>query len=79
MGHRRAAGVRRQGHPAVEFFEHAEKTYEATLRLGMKTDTQDITGTVLEERPVTGTEQDILNVLPAFGERSCKFRLCTLL
>lgn len=51
---------------AVEFFEHAEKTYEATLRLGMKTDTQDITGTVLEERPVTVTEQDILNVLPAF-------------
>lgn len=51
---------------AVEFFEHAEKTYEATLRLGMKTDTQDITGAVLEERPVTVTEQDILNVLPAF-------------
>ena len=51
---------------AVEFFEHAEKTYEATLRLGVKTDTQDITGTVLEERPVTVTEQDILNVLPAF-------------
>lgn len=51
---------------AVEFFEHAEKTYEATLRLGIKTDTQDITGTVLEERPVTVTEQDILNVLPAF-------------
>lgn len=51
---------------AVEFFEHAEKTYEATLRLGMKTDTQDITGTVLEERPVTVTEQDILNALPAF-------------
>ena len=50
----------------MEFFEHAEKTYEATLRLGMKTDTQDITGTVLEERPVTVTEQDILNVLPAF-------------
>lgn len=51
---------------AVEFFEHAEKTYEATLRLGLKTDTQDITGTVLEERPVTVTEQDILNILPAF-------------
>ena len=50
----------------MEFFEHAEKTYEATLRLGMKTDTQDITGTVLEKRPVTVTEQDILNVLPAF-------------
>lgn len=26
------------------------KTYEATLRLGLRTDTQDITGTVLEEK-----------------------------
>lgn len=31
----------------VEFFEHAEKTYETTLRLGMTTDTEDITGRVL--------------------------------
>lgn len=35
---------------AVEFFEHAEKTYEAVLRLGLVTDTQDITGRVLEQR-----------------------------
>ena len=51
---------------AVEFFEHAEKTYEATLRFGVKTDTQDITGAVLEERPVALTRQDILDVLPEF-------------
>ena len=31
----------------VEFFEHAEKTYETVLRLGLTTDTEDITGTVL--------------------------------
>lgn len=31
----------------VEFFEHAEKTYETTLRLGLTTDTEDITGSVL--------------------------------
>lgn len=31
----------------VEFFEHAEKTYEAVLRLGLTTDTEDITGEVL--------------------------------
>ena len=30
----------------VEFFEHAEKTYETVLRLGITTDTEDITGTV---------------------------------
>ena len=41
----------------VEFFEHAEKTYEATLRLGLTTDTEDIWGTVLTEQDafVTGT------------------------
>ncbi len=50
----------------VEFFEHAEKTYEATLRLGISTDTEDITGTVLEKRPVSLTESDFLAVLPQF-------------
>ena len=42
----------------VEFFEHAEKTYETVLRLGLTTDTEDISGTVLEERDafVTGTQ-----------------------
>ena len=41
----------------VEFFEHAEKTYETVLRLGLTTDTEDITGTVLTEQDafVTGT------------------------
>ena len=30
-----------------------DKTYEATLRLGLRTDTGDITGTALETAPVT--------------------------
>ena len=50
----------------VEFFEHAEKTYEATLRLGLTTDTEDISGTVLEERDVTVTERELLEILPRF-------------
>ena len=50
----------------VEFFEHAEKTYEAVLRLGIATDTEDITGTVLETHEVALTEQDFLNILPQF-------------
>ena len=33
---------------AVEFAESGEKEYIATLRLGQVTDTQDVTGTVLE-------------------------------
>ena len=51
---------------AVEFFEHAEKTYEATLRLGISTDTEDITGEVLEEKPVAVTEEQFLQTLNAF-------------
>ena len=50
----------------VEFFEHAEKTYEATLRLGVSTDTEDITGTILEEREVCVTEEAFLTVLEQF-------------
>ena len=50
----------------VEFFEHAEKVYEATLRFGLTTDTEDITGRVLTETDVTLTEADVLNVLPKF-------------
>ena len=50
----------------VEFFEHAEKTYEAVLRLGLLTDTEDISGTVLEERPVSVTEGEFLAVLEQF-------------
>ena len=50
----------------VEFFEHAEKIYEAVLRLGIHTDTEDITGTVLEEREVAISEQGFLDILPRF-------------
>ena len=50
----------------VEFFEHAEKIYEATLRLGVMTDTEDITGTVLEQREVSISEDDFLRILPQF-------------
>lgn len=52
---------------AVEFFEHAEKTYEAVLRLGLVTDTQDITGRVLEQRDAASvTEADVRAVLTHF-------------
>ena len=51
---------------AVEFFEHAEKTYEAVLRLGITTDTEDITGDVLEKRNISVTKEDLLSVLEEF-------------
>ena len=50
----------------VEFFEHAEKTYEAVLRLGLTTDTEDITGTVLTEVPVSVTDEQVEGALDAF-------------
>ena len=50
----------------VEFFEHAEKTYEAVLRLGLHTDTEDITGTVLAEKEVNISESAFLSALEQF-------------
>ena len=55
-----------RGTRGVEFFEHAEKTYEAELRLGLLTDTEDTSGTVLEEREVSVTESQFLEILPQF-------------
>ena len=50
----------------VEFFEHAEKTYETVLRLGLATDTEDITGTVLTETAVSVTKEQLTQTLEAF-------------
>ena len=50
----------------VEFFEHAQKVYETTIRFGLTTDTEDITGKVLTENQVSLTEDDLLAVLPKF-------------
>lgn len=43
-----------------------DKTYEATLRLGLRTDTGDITGAPLETGPVTAGAQELCAVLPRF-------------
>ena len=50
----------------VEFFEHAEKTYEAVLRLGLTTDTEDITGRVLEQREANVTREELEGALRGF-------------
>ena len=50
----------------VEFFEHAEKGYEATLVPGLTTDTEDTTGTVLTRQQVSLTEEQVEAVLPRF-------------
>ena len=50
----------------VEFFEHAEKTYETVLRLGITTDTEDITGTVLTRQDAFVTGEMLEEVLAKF-------------
>ena len=50
----------------VEFFEHARKEYETLLRPGIVTDTQDITGTVLETREVSLDDAGIEAALAGF-------------
>ena len=51
---------------AAEFLESAEKEYIAGLCLGVVTDTQDTSGTVLETHPVTVTREDVQAALQRF-------------
>ena len=53
---------------ACEYVSHDEKVYEAILRLGLTTDTEDITGTVLTECSDTPlpSSADIKAILPRF-------------
>ena len=51
---------------AVEFSEAAEKEYLAHLRIGIETDTQDITGTVLHTSAETPDRAALEAVLPQF-------------
>ena len=51
---------------AVEFSEAAEKEYLAHFRLGLETDTQDITGTVLRTSQNIPTRDELEAVLPQF-------------
>ena len=51
---------------AVEFAEGHDKRYMARLRLGLVTDTQDISGTVLETNPVEVTEAELEKALESF-------------
>ena len=50
----------------VEFFEHAEKAYEAVLQLGLTTDTEDVFGNTLSRQEVNLTQEAFLAILPRF-------------
>ena len=51
---------------AVDLQLDHTQAYRATLKLGARTDTGDVTGTVLETAPVTAGEKELLEVLPRF-------------
>ena len=51
---------------AVEFAEKGKKEYVAGLRLGLVTDTQDVTGTARETREVRVSKEELAAVLPRF-------------
>ena len=51
----------------ARFVEPQPKTYLATARLGWRTDTDDYTGSVVEQRPVDGlTREAVLEALARF-------------
>lgn len=50
----------------VEFFQEARKEYVATLRLGVTTDTQDITGNALTQQEEVPNAAAVAAVLPRF-------------
>ena len=51
---------------AVQFAENGKKEYHAVLKLGVSTDTQDTTGTVLETHPTTAGADEVRAALEKF-------------
>ncbi|MGO4106799.1 tRNA pseudouridine(55) synthase TruB [Paenibacillus sp. YAF4_2] len=51
----------------VEYLQERPKAYEAVIQLGIATDTEDLTGTVLEEQSdIKVTQEQVLQVLQSF-------------
>lgn len=55
-----------KGTKLCEFLTDKDKTYETVLLLGRVTDTQDISGSVLSQRPVTVTEEKLREIVASF-------------
>ena len=55
-----------RGVKASEFMLTSNKHYGATLLLGVTTDTEDVTGTVLTETEVNCTEDEVLSAIAGF-------------
>lgn len=55
-----------KGTKVCELLADKDKTYRAKLRLGVTTDTQDMTGTVLSKKAVTASEEEVRRVIESF-------------
>lgn len=53
-----------------EYLTDKDKAYQAMLHLGITTDTQDMSGTVTEERPVRIGQEELLTVIKGFVGKS---------
>ena len=62
---------------AVDLQLDHTKAYRAVLRLGQRTDTGDVTGTVLENAPVTAGEQGCWPFCRSSSAPGCRPRPCT--
>lgn len=54
---------------AIDLMPCHDKAYEAELRLGIVTDTQDATGKIISEKPHNVTDKDVKDALRAFEGR----------
>ncbi len=55
-----------RGTKLCDMLTDKDKEYEAELLLGVTTDTQDMTGTILTQSPVTVTQQQVIDVISNF-------------
>ena len=61
----------------VDLITDKEKTYEAVMRLGVVTDTQDMTGTILSQtEQISVTEKEVKKQRNPFLENSFRFLPC---
>lgn len=51
------------------FIQNSEKEYIATIEFGIETDTEDITGNIIERSDKIPTEKEVLKILPKFTGR----------
>ncbi|MCL2254544.1 MAG: tRNA pseudouridine(55) synthase TruB [Lachnospiraceae bacterium] len=57
------------GTKLCEFLTDKDKEYKAVLRLGMTTDTQDLSGRIISEQKVLVTEEEVCSALNSFRGR----------